>query len=150
MECDGASTTRPMSSMIEGSEDGAREDEPQFENNGHGQFPVTPGWEANNEGKREQHEIETGRDSFPDEPLSATNSRDPALRESDSALHSESGEVLSVHNREVNKGIGSGDDFGSIPDDTPSVQVSCSRPSRALLSPCCLLTFIGFNFVIEK
>ncbi|EDN08297.1 conserved hypothetical protein [Histoplasma mississippiense (nom. inval.)] len=97
-----------MSSMIEGSEDGAREDEPQFENNDHEQFPVTPGWEANNE----------------DEPLSATNSRDPALRESDSALHSESGEVLSVHNREVNKGIGSGDDFGSIPDDTPSVQDS--------------------------
>ncbi|EGC46236.1 golgi complex component [Histoplasma capsulatum var. duboisii H88] len=113
-----------MSSMTEGSEDGAREDEPQLENNDNEQFPVIPGWEANNEGKREQHEIEPGRDAFPDEPLSATSSRDPAMRESDSALHSESDEVPSVHNREVNKGIGSGDDFGSIPDDTPSVQDS--------------------------
>ncbi|PGH31006.1 hypothetical protein GX50_06210 [[Emmonsia] crescens] len=114
-----------MSSMIEGSDDGAREDEPQLENNGDEQLHVASNGQVNNEGDGGQYETEPGQDAFLDDnPLSATSSQDPAGMESDSAVQNGSGEASSVHQRPGNREIGSGDESGSIPDDTPSVQDS--------------------------
>ncbi|OJD23827.1 hypothetical protein ACJ73_04818 [Blastomyces percursus] len=114
-----------MSSRIEGSDDGAREDEPQLENNDHEQLPIASNGEADNEGKREQCEVEPGQDAFLDDnPLSVADSRDLTAVDSDSALRNGSGETSSIRQRLAIRGIGSGDDSGSIPDDSPSVQGS--------------------------
>lgn len=124
-----------MSSMIEGSDDGAREDEPQLENNGDEQLHVASNGQVNNEGDGGQYETEPGQDAFLDDnPLSATSSQDPAGMESDSAVQNGSGEASSVHQRPGNREIGSGDESGSIPDDTPSVQVRCVRFSCGTFS----------------
>ncbi|OJD11363.1 hypothetical protein AJ78_07855 [Emergomyces pasteurianus Ep9510] len=113
-----------MSSMIEGGDDGPREVEPQLENNDHEQLPVISNGQVNKV-KEEQYEIEPGQDAFlDDDPLSATSSRDPAGIQLDSAVQNGPGEESLTDQRLRYRGIGSGEDSGSIPDDTPSVQDS--------------------------
>src|SRR5436190_7828828 len=106
-----------MSSMIEGSDNGAREDELELDHSGDEQLSPTQN------GLIDEDEHVANASQVPlldDEQLSVTNSRDQARPES-STLVEDGSEGPSLAHQ--NRTLGSVDDTGSIPDDSPSVQV---------------------------
>ncbi|KAK2781467.1 Vacuolar protein sorting-associated protein 8 [Emmonsiellopsis sp. PD_33] len=108
-----------MSSTIEGSDDGAREDEPQLENDDQALSPPALNGDSNED---EGDEAEPSQDAvLDDNPLSITGSEDRDARKSDSPLQNGSGGESPAPR---NLGFGSVDDTGSIPDDAPSIQDS--------------------------
>ncbi|EEH16061.2 hypothetical protein PABG_06148 [Paracoccidioides brasiliensis Pb03] len=116
-----------MSSITEGVDDGAREDEPQLENSDHEHLSPAPnGHVINTSDEGQEYQAEPGQDAFLDDnPLSATSSRDCAGAESDSAFQNGSGEESShQHQHQRNRETGSVNYSRSIPDDSPSVQDS--------------------------
>ncbi|PGH16027.1 hypothetical protein AJ79_02007 [Helicocarpus griseus UAMH5409] len=114
-----------MNSMIEGSEDGAREDEPQLENTDHEQLPATTNGHTSTGETEEAYETEPGRDALlVDDPLSAARSPDQAGAESESTLQNGSGGASPIPRSLSSRVLGVNDDLGSIPDDSPSVQDS--------------------------
>ncbi|KAE8403750.1 hypothetical protein BDV37DRAFT_249195 [Aspergillus pseudonomiae] len=133
-----------MSSMIEGSDDRAREDELDLGEEDEGDVqPKTNG--ASVDGVSPEGYGE-GSMAYIEEDLPDVASPNHSFDRRNTQLDAGTGNIpLSPHIRQLGT-PGSVDETASTPDDTPSLHVCCD----CCFQPCYPLITLGFSFVIAK
>ncbi|PGH19215.1 hypothetical protein AJ80_04186 [Polytolypa hystricis UAMH7299] len=112
-----------MSSTIAGGDNGAPEDELQLDMGEEDQSPP----KTNGYGNEEDEVSVTASGPhimLDDEPVSVTSTQDQVVQETNNSLLDSPGRVSPGPLSSIGRDIGSVDDSGSIPDDTPSLQGS--------------------------